>query len=193
VIIDLDLADLALASYSEPATVETPNVHALIKERDGLVLLGLRGTADFVALMRDAMAAHERDDPILGKTPDSFAADAEQILWRIFSRFNGPWVGGGHSKGGSEILDVAAMMRVIGRPALRIGAFEPAPTGLLGGYIDPATTLITWHGKDPVPAAPPWRRHPVAVTHLPWRGAEPINPLDYHSMAGVRAAMAAAA
>lgn len=190
-ITDLLLADLALASYDLPATIETPNVHALIKESDGVVLLALRGTADAIALLRDAEALHERDDPILGRTPDSFAADAEQILWRIFARFTGPWAGGAHSKGGSELLDLAAMMRVIGRPPVRIAAFEPAPVGPLAGLIDPAWTLITRHGDDEIPEAPPWRPHPSPVTALAWVGPRPLNPLDFHAMAGVRAAIAA--
>ena len=36
ILTDIDLADLALASYAEPATVETSDVHALIVERDGI-------------------------------------------------------------------------------------------------------------------------------------------------------------
>lgn len=187
---DLDLADLALAAYSEPATVETDNVHALIKERDGFMLLGLRGTNDIAALLRDAEASRARRDPILGSTPDSFAADAEQILWRIFFRFTGPWAGGAHSKGGSELLDLAAMMRVAGRPPERIVAFEPAPVGSLGGLIEPTWAKITRHGADPVTEMPPWRKHPIPVTPLAWSGSKPINPFAYHYMAGVRAALA---
>jgi hypothetical protein len=190
VISPVALADFALATYAEPPTLITPHAQVLIKQLDGVTLIGPRGTADLDAVLRDIEAAVERDDAILGRTPNSFAADAEEIAWRIFSRITGPWAGGAHSKGGSELLVLAAMMRYAGRPPAQIAAFEPAPVGTLNGLIDPASTLITRHGEDPVPVAPPWRPHPAPVTALPWRGAPTLDLGAYHAMAGVRAALA---
>jgi hypothetical protein len=187
-------AEIALAAYGA-VTVETEDIHALIVDDPDILWIGLRGTADFVALLRDAAAAYERNDPILGKTPDTFASDAEQLFWRLWPKLPLIKLIGitGHSKGASEAEDLAAMFGNAGRRPSWLGAFEPAPVGPLNGLITGLPGIATWRGidtthlllRDPVPAAPEWRPHAYALTLLPWTGERPLDPLDYHSMDGV--------
>ena len=53
---DLDLAEAALAAYSNPATVETARVHAYIAQPAGGQIVALRGTnpKDLIDLALDA-------------------------------------------------------------------------------------------------------------------------------------------
>lgn len=190
---DLILADLALASYDLPATIETADIHALIRDVDGITYVSPRGTNPhhLIDLMRDAGAGVTRADPILGDADETLLADAEQLAWRILPRIKGAWAGGAHSKGAAELLYLAAIMAYLGRPPLRIAAFEPPRVGLLGGLVDPAWCALYRHGEDPITELPPWRVHPLPLTALAWVGPRPLDPLDYHAMAGVRAAVAA--
>src|SRR5690242_17951496 len=64
-------AEIALAAYAS-VTIETREVHALIVDDPDMLWIGLQGTHDAAALVRDALAAFERSDPIFGTTPDSF-------------------------------------------------------------------------------------------------------------------------
>jgi hypothetical protein len=187
-------AEIALAAYAG-ATIETKDVHALIVEDPDILWIGLRGTDDFIAVLRDAAAAFERNDPILGCTPNSFAEDVEEIFWRILPKLpQGKAIGiGAHSKGASEAQILAAMFAYAGRPVSWLGAFEPAPVGTLSGWLKDQPGIATWRGedidrpliRDPVPAMPLGRPHAMPMTALAWWGPTPLNLANYHSMSGV--------
>jgi hypothetical protein len=191
----LDLADLALASYTEPATIETGDAHVLVKERAGIIFVSPRGTNPKVLRddLRDLGAAWVRNDDILRRCPSTITADAEQIVWRLLPYLRAkPWAGGAHSKGAGELLLVAAMLTHGGLPPLRIGAFEPLRVGPCGDLLKADTCLLTRHGLDEITEVPPWLGHPLAITPLVWIGPAPTDPLiQYHDLAGVRASIAA--
>ena len=193
-ITDLRLADLALAAYSEAATIETDDVHALLVEEDGVLLVGLRGTnpAKWVDLWRDAASIVLRRDPILGPTPDSFLTDAEQLVWRLAPRIRSrPWAIGAHSKGAAEAQAAAAIATFMGWPPVRLAAFAPPPMGRLGGWLDGVPSGAYRHGEDPITDDEFGRGRPTPLIPLAWTGPKPLDPLDYHSMEGYRAALAA--
>src|SRR5476649_757852 len=106
-------AEVALAAYQTPPTIQTEDVHALILETDQLVTVGLEGTDPrrLVDLWRDASAVALRSDPLLGPVPASFTADAEQLFWRLLPKIPAgkPFAITGHSKGASEAQLLAAM------------------------------------------------------------------------------------
>lgn len=186
-------AGVALAAYTSPASIETDVVHALIVEAPDLTIVGLRGTDPWqlIDLFIDAAAAVERDDPILGRAPASFLADAEQLFWRLLPKLpaDRPFAIAGHSKGASEAQLLAAMFKAIGRPAAFLGAFEPAAVGLLNGLLSAGPGLATRHGLDPITDLPPGRAHAQILCALPWLGPPARTPLDYHSMQGVNDAL----
>lgn len=187
-------AELALAAY-RAVTIETADVHALIVDDPDILWIGLRGTSDFIALLRDAGAATERNDPILGPTPHTFAEDAEEIFWRLLPKLpaSKPIGIAGHSKAASEAQDLCAMFRYAGREPAWLGAFEPAPVGTLKGRLKDQPGIATWRGeditrplvRDPVPAMPLGRPHAMSMTALAWWGPTPLDLVDYHSMAGI--------
>jgi len=189
------LAVAAVASYSQPATIETDDVHALLIEEDGCLVVALRGTnpEHWIDLWRDAEAAIMRHDPILGAVPESFAEDAEQLLWRLLPRLKPgqPVYLAGHSKGASEAQILAAMMAHAGFAPAFLAAFEPAPVGTLQGLLKTQAGIATCLGHDPIPRLPLGRPHAQELTLLPWSGVPPFDQLRYHAMEGVRAALLA--
>jgi hypothetical protein len=186
-------ARAAIAAYNAPATLETADVHALLIEEDGALIVALRGTnpEHLVDLWRDAGAAIVRDDPILGPVPESFASDAEQLLWRLLPRLHpGKRLYlTGHSKGASEAQILAAMLGHIGFWPDFVAAFEPAPVGTLNGAFLGQAGLATRLGLDPIVRLPSDRPHAQPLLQLDWPGAPPLDPLRYHAMANVRAAL----
>ena len=191
ILTDIDLADLALASYAEPATVETSDVHALIVERDGIQIIALRGTDPhhLIDLIRDAEAVGLRRDPILGDVSASFLGDAEQLVWRLWPSLRAPYALTGHSKGAAEAQALAAILAHMGRPPMRLAAFEPPLLWLCNGLVAALPGIATRHGDDEITE---WPKHGQAqpLTLLPWIGPRPLDPLAYHYMQGVRAALA---
>lgn len=187
-ITDLHLAELSLAAYSTPATVETHDAHALITEEPDGLIIALRGTdpKKLVDLWLDATAVEDRDDPILGKTPESFLGDAEQLYWRISPKvkYNQPVYICGHSKGAAEANALAAMFVFAWRAPVRLTVFAPPQMGVLGGYVSALPGYAFRHGDDPITELPPGRSQPRSLTALPWVGPKPLDKLDYHSMAG---------
>jgi hypothetical protein len=187
-------ADVALACYSTPPTIETDDVHALLVDAfdlaPGLVIVGLEGTNPrrLVDLWRDAAAIDIRRDPLLGDVPESFAGDAEQLFWRILPKLEPgrPFAITGHSKGASEAQLLATMFALVGRAPVFLAAFEPAAVGDLRGLIKDLPWLATRHGRDPITFLPPGRPHAQPLLQLPWDGPVPADPLDYHGMQGVR-------
>jgi hypothetical protein len=193
----LRCADVALACYATPPTIETEDVHALLVDAadlaPGLVIVGLEGTDPrrAVDLWRDAAALAERDDPLLGRVPRSFASDAEQLFWRLLPRLgpDRPFALTGHSKGASEAQLLAAMFALAGRAPVFLAAFEPAAVGDLRDLLSDLPWLATRHGRDPVTWLPPGRAHAQPLLEIPWDGPPPADPLDYHAMQGVRDAL----
>lgn len=188
---DLTLADLSLAAYTEPATIETDDVHALLRDVDGILVIALRGTNPwhFVDLWRDLSAIAVRHDPIFGAVSESFFADAEQLVWRLWPLLTGPYALTGHSKAGPEAQAAAAMLTHMGRPPIRLSVFEPAQLGTLGGAVAGLPGIATRLGEDPVTQAPENRGHAQPLTLLPWSGGVVVDPLEYHAMAAVREAV----
>jgi hypothetical protein len=186
VITRLVYADLALASYTEPATIETPDIHALIKDVDGFTLVGLRGTnpAKFVDLGRDLLASQTR--------AESFLADAEQLAWRLVRRLTGPYGIGAHSKGGAEGQALAAIMTYLGKPPAALYTWGSPQMGKLGGLIAtlPGADFARQH--DPIPDEPR-RGTPRPRVILPWPGPAPFNRIDCHAMQAYYDATALAA
>lgn len=182
---DSRLAQLALASYSQPATIETADIHAVITQEDGYVVIALRGTnpAHLVDLLRDVGADETRHDPILGATPETFLADAEQLAWRLDKYLHDPWIGTAHSKGAGEIQDLAAVLTYMGRPPTRLVTFAAPQVGKLNGLIAtvPGRDYAMQH--DLVPDVPPNRGIPRSWTQIPWIGPVPLDRLECHSMA----------
>ena len=192
-ITDLDLADWALAAYARPATIETDDAHALIGAANGVQVIAMRGTdpTHFIDLIRDAEAVGLRNDPIFGPVSASFIEDAEEIVWRLWPLLADPFAITGHSKGGDDAQGVGAILTRMGRPPIRLSVFEPAQLGRLNGTLDPIPGIATRHGEDEITQFPLDRGHAQRLVELPWTGGLVLNPLDYHAMAGVRAAVAA--
>lgn len=194
-ITDIHLAELSLAAYSSPATIETPDAHALIvEETDGLII-ALRGTdpKKLVDLWLDSTAVEDRHDPILGKTPESFLSDAEQLYWRILPKIkpDQPIYICGHSKGAAEANALAAMFVFAWRAPTRLTVFAPPQMGDLGGYVAALPGFAFRHGDDPITGLPPGRSQPRSLTQLPWVGPKPLDKLKYHDMAGYAEAVKA--
>ena len=189
----LRCADAALASYTAAPTIQTDDVHALVLETEDLVLVALKGTDPrrLVDLWRDAGAIDERNDPLLGRVPETFAGDAEQLFWRLWPLLpvGKPFALTGHSKGASEAQLLAAMLLLAGHPPAFLAAFEPAAVGDLHGLLTGLPGLATRHGHDPVTFVPPLRAHAQPLLEIPWDGPAPLDPLAYHDMQGVRDAL----
>jgi hypothetical protein len=187
----LQLADASLAAYVLQATVETDDVHCVISQVGDTQVIALRGTDPdhFIDLLLDAKAIFSRDDPILGSCSESFVADAEQLLWRLWPLLRDPFAITGHSKGASEAQALAAMLTHMGRPPICVTVFEPAQVGTLNDILLKLPGIATRHGGDFVTQEPSGRGHAQPLTLLPWVGPRPLNPIAYHAMAGVRAAV----
>ena len=72
---------------------------------------------------------------------------------------------------------------------MRLAAFEPPQLGLCNGLVAALPGIATRHGDDEITE---WPKHGQAqpLTLLPWIGPRPLDPLAYHYMQGVRAALA---
>ena len=183
---DQQLGLLSQQAYSLPATVETEDAHALIRERDdGVVMIAPRGTVptNWIDLWRDVSAIQRRNDPILGHGPDSILADCEQLAWRLYPliRDREVWMGG-HSKGGGEGQGLAAIFLQMGVKVTRLTTFAALRMGALGGIISSIPGFDFVFDHDKVPQEPPNELIPRIHTVLPWTKPQSIDPLEYHSL-----------
>ena len=183
---DIDLAEAALAAYSNPATIETARVHAYITQPAGGQIIALRGTnpKDLIDLALDAEMIKLRNDPIFGPCTDVAMTNAEQLIWRLWPLLQDPFDITGHSKAAIEAQALAAILKHMGRAPRRLVVFAPPQLGDLGGYLSDVPGVAYRHGEDPVTDFPVNRGRPQSLLGLPWVGHTPLDKLDYHAMQG---------
>jgi len=201
--IDRRVVDLCAMDYNGAATPtwETPGlIRAFLhREPSGLWVI-CEGTrpGKIADWLRDFDAWKKRSDPSFGDLHAGFYEDALSVIFRLYHDLKGETVNfGGHSKGGSEAEDLAALWVYAGEKLGRVTALEPARTGKLGGLLADKpgiSTHVQWSDAsgDPVTAEPLWLDHPRAMTVLK-APRFALDPIDYHELATVGEAMDAAA
>lgn len=191
---DQELAALSAAAYTQPPTVSTDDAHALIKERDDVVMIACRGTnpRDWIDLWRDVSAIDFRNDPIFGHVPDSIISDAEQLAWRVWPMIKGRkvWVTG-HSKGGGEAQGLAGMLLYMGASVEMLTTFAALRMGQMGGLIAGLPGRDYCFEADEVPKLPPHALIPRVQSYLPWGKPPTLDLLAYHSMTTIAASLPA--
>jgi len=192
---NLDLAGAALACYTTPSTVETGDARAVVSLIKGVQVIACVGTRTEADLWRDVCSLETRNDPNYGPLSDSFFSEAEQLLWHLWPLLtHAPVAVTGHSKGASEAQALTLLLACMGRTPVRLCAFEPPQLGTLRGALSIIPGVATRHQYsdflgDPITEVPITRGHAQPITTLQWHGLPPLNPLEYHAMAGVYAAM----
>jgi hypothetical protein len=180
VLSDRSLADLCAATYAPDhvPTYETPDVHVTVTKQGGVVYWAFRGSAslrdwfdDLLAVPVDETVDHE----ILGLCHPQFLRNALSVIEPLLRDIgDNPHVGTGHSKGGSEALDIGALLALRGKPPLRLVAFAPARAGALKGILGPIPGASYRFRDDPVPLLPTYLPPPRPLTQL---GTPGVNGL----------------
>lgn len=136
-ITDLALCAQSAAAYDRAAPgtrLHWQDMSALVtEEADGFVM-AVEGTdpRNWLNLIRDANVASfpMKDDPELGPIPEGAEQAAVGFLPMIEEIVgSSPWNATGHSLGGQVAVILAARMRQIGKPPLRLVPFDPPKSG----------------------------------------------------------------
>lgn len=192
---DTELCVLAAAAYTTPATCVAGNdVHAVVTVRNGLTLVGFRGTVptDWRDWFRDidAVPTPVMDHPRLGLCHQGFVTGAAAILPLLLPLLIGPYVLYGHSLGGALAIGTAAILTDSGnRPAALVtfGAPRVGIGGRLAEILADVPGRLYRHGDDPVPEVPIWPfRHHRALTQI---GLPALDAIEDHMIAGYAAAL----
>ena len=170
-----ELACLCQRAYDE-CTVSANDTEVLIVERDEFLILAFRGTTfDHHDIIKNMRAFPWWASEVGGFVHKGFLVGARSI-WPHLQRYplrSKPTVLAGHSKGGAEAGEVAAMMTLSGYPPILLETFGAPRVGF--GWIEDVLKGIPGNryrlGADIVPTVPhrfpfPYR-HDRDVTLLP--------------------------
>lgn len=200
--LDADLAELAVAAYTEPPTISGAVIfrgtHALLREVDGVPVIAFRGTDDPADFVIDALArpelAYSRATGLVF-VHAGFKAAAASLFPQVEAAVAGShnFVLTGHSLGGALALLVGAALRAVGKEPRLIVTFGAPKVGFgrFARALDGIEVRQYRRGNDPVPTLP------LALPLFPYRhvrlpliqvGVEDHNnPFACHRMAGYAA------
>lgn len=193
------LCAAATAAYSTPATFASQDVHAVVSETDGVMIIAFRGTVptSWEDWFRDAAAWPTRlvDHPVLGPCHDGFATGADALLHQIRGAISRdkPYMLTGHSLGGALAIAEAGLLIDCGLAPVCLTTFGAPRVGMapLARLLAPLAGTRFRHGADPVPEVPCW----PYLNDRPWTHigvADETNPIADHDIAAYAAALAAA-
>jgi hypothetical protein len=185
---DRDLCAAAAAAYSGTATfVCAGDVHCLVTEQGGYVLVAFRGTElnDIADWLRDFDAVPADGGP-LGICHAGFlnGACAALPLLKPFLTTSKPFIVTGHSLGGALAICTAALLASEGNPpalCTTFGAPAVSVMGTIARVLGKVPGVRWWDGNDPVPFEPPWPyQQDRSLTHI---GTPMVDPIAAHMIA----------
>jgi hypothetical protein len=185
-----DLAEVAEQSYSDPASIERGDFHAVYAEISGITILGVRGTNSPGDLLVDGDIVPKYRPDLDCYFHGGFLNDVEGVEHELNAFLRGKhWIAVGHSKGGSEALIASGVAET---PPLAVVAFGPARPAFLKfrGVLErrvPSVILLR-HGADPIPDSPWGFQQPGDLIGF-GTPTSSINKIDDHYLAAYRAAL----
>jgi hypothetical protein len=185
-----DLAEVAEQAYSDPASIERGEFHAVYAEISGITIVGIRGTNSPGDLLVDGDIIPKYRLDLDCYFHGGFLGDVEGVEHELNAFLNGKnWIAVGHSKGGSEALIAASL---VGTPPLAVVAFGPARPAFskFRGVLERCvpSILLLRHGADPIPDSP-WGFQQPGDLFVFGTPTASINKLDDHYLAAYRAAL----
>lgn len=191
------LCAAAAAAYSAPPTfVVAGDVHVVLSEVDGVIVVSPRGTepADWRDWVRD-FNARPMDGGPLGICHSGFLSGAQAAIPDLLTRLpaDKPVALGGHSLGGAIAIDLTALLVVHGITPLLCTTFG-APAVSIGDALSRLIAHVPgdrFHcGDDPVPFVPPYPyEQDRALTRI---GRALLDPIADHMIARYADALALA-
>ena len=187
--------DTSVPAFQDEAKL----VHVFLLKVNGVLTVLFEGTLDWQEWVFSDLLALEI--PLirhskLGPVHAGFARDVLSVIDDIVQAVGTqPYYLCGHSKGASEAILCAALMKDLGKPPLGVFAFEPAKVGsaILRSYLAdvPIIATSTYNANGPdvvtcVPPGPTWC-HPVAPIAI--KVSDSLSIIDKHKIPAVLAAL----
>jgi hypothetical protein len=184
------LAMLAESSYSSAATWERADVHAARTIVRDVNVITFRGSKSLIDWWRDFQVfdGNSFDHPELGIVHGGILGDVLQVFDQIEQDVgDAPVVFNGHSKGGGEAQDAAALRLLRRRPVLGLWTYGAPHVGALKGVISALPGRDFRHAGDPVPTVSDVLGIPRTQTEIGARSDESIaDELADHAISGYR-------
>lgn len=185
--LDLTLLDLCQAAYDGPnptyAAGDCRIYRTDLPNCTALVAAGSRTLEDWVTDLKAG-----------------WRADASAVLPLVLAvvPFPKPLALAGHSKGGSDIQDLAARLIEAGAPVWRLTTFEAPAVGPRDGYLEDVDGADYAHYGDEIVWLPPSTPHPRALLWFPEPALPIIDPhrdlvidpfANHHILTAIRPAL----
>lgn len=187
-------AELAARVYNDSPDFGAVKSAARAKLYGGGSILVFRGTDDFEAMLADAAALPFQTDR-LGVLHQGFHTAWLEVREPILALKTPPSIIVGHSEGADLAIQAAAEFCLDGRPPSQLLCFEPARLcmdDVIASILAKAGTS-PWgsrHAIDPVPWLPSWARLPFTYADIGHFQVEHLDPIWYHLIENVLAALA---
>lgn len=151
-------AELSLEAYTKLATVTRSDIHFVVSEIDGEVVVAFRGTvlSDLADVVRDIQIA-DRTDPAVGHVHSGFWFGASYVVLDVALAVHGRRFHlTGHSLGGALALLVGAMLTARGVKPASIVTFGAPRVGYFDFVkaLDGLDITLYRKGNDVVPSVP---------------------------------------
>lgn len=189
---DLHMLDLAQGAYIDLPDITAGDAFFTLRLIEGLLVASGRGTDPrrLRDLLTDADAVYI-EHPVLGPTHAGFARDAEGVLAQLLAQAGTrPIAFNGHSKGGSDAEDLAALYKHAGGQVVQVTTFGAARVGWLNGALYNVPGSDWWNADDPIPSVPPWISFPrdrIRIGTPRWK----LDVLDDHALTAYRQSLIA--